>query len=429
MIGEIMLKKIVVCLLLLSSKIVIGNQKPILAKPSSINPIPLLIAFIGGDELASIATIIAQDCSFTGQCNTHIKKCISFPTEKIMKEWSVNFPLVILINEINNGKSIEWRLYNCLKAEFLIGKKYYKKTKEKRVWAHAITDQFWTHLTGQKPVFSSRIVYCKEIKNQERIIKKQICIADITGENEQILVDDSAINTAPRFNRDVNNPLVFFSQHTQKNLRLLVIDQQRRKRIVSDFDGINMLPAFNNKGDALVYCISHKNGACHLYYYSPGDFKCLIRNKGRNVSPTFGDNDLIYFCSDFETDMPSLYSYSLHKKNITKITQTGYCACPRFSPLMNKLVYSKIVNGTMQLMIYDINTAIHEQLTFDRGNKEEATWSPCGNYLLYSYELHNMKRLALYNCVTKSQKFITPAEQSCSFADWSLNYKIYPIFS
>lgn len=396
--------------------------------PLHTKPISLLIVPIGGPSLDSVAKIIGDDCEFTKQCVIQIRKYSSIPSHQIIKSWGDNYPLALFLTEQKNS-IIEWRLYNCLSGRMVIGKRYVQKTVVPSVWAHAISDQLWPHLTGQQPLFSSKIVYCKEIKTEKKGIKKQICIADITGKNEQVIVDSTSLNTAPRFNHDQKNPLIFFSQHTKKNLRLMIIDQDKNQHIASDFDGINMLPAFNSKGNALVYCASRGDGTCHLYYYKPGIFKCLTKNEGRNVSPSFADDSTIYFCSDFSTGNPQIFKYKLPYGTIEKITNDGYCSSPRFSIGSQKLVYSKMIQGTMQLMLFNPLTNDHEQLTTDIGNKEESAWSPCGNYIVYSFEHKNSKRLGIFNCKTRTQRFITRVQEQCSFPDWSPNYEQYPIFS
>ena len=37
----------------------------------------------------------------------------------------------------------------------------------------------------------------------------------------------------------------------------------------------------------------------------------------------------------------------------------------------------------MQLFLYDDRTKDHRQITFTKGSKDECSWSPCGNYIVY----------------------------------------------
>ena len=123
-----------------------------------------------------------------------------------------------------------------------------------------------------------------------------MCIADFDGSNPQIIVDIPTITIAPRWNNDPLRPLLFYSEHTNKNLRLMMVDMHKQRHIASNFDGINMLPAFSLDGKRVIYCASRGDGECHLYLYDKQNFKKLTHNKGNNVSPTLSaDGSIVYF--------------------------------------------------------------------------------------------------------------------------------------
>ena len=83
----------------------------------------------------------------------------------------------------------------------------------------------------------------------------------------------------------------------------------------------------------------------------------------------------------------------------------------------------------MQLFLYDTITKKHTQITGDAGNKEEPSWSPCGNYLLFSREKNSKSRLAILNVLTNERRFITPPNQHVSYPAWSGRYERVPHFS
>ncbi|GAH05844.1 unnamed protein product, partial [marine sediment metagenome] len=74
---------------------------------------------------------------------------------------------------------------------------------------------------------------------------KHIYVADYDGSNEQLLVSTPTVNVTPRWNNDPANPLIFYSEHTNENVRLMVADMKGRRRIVSNFDGLNMLSSYS----------------------------------------------------------------------------------------------------------------------------------------------------------------------------------------
>lgn len=238
------------------------------------------------------------------------------------------------------------------------------------------------------------------------------------------------VNVAPRWNNDNKSPMLFYSEYTNSNVRLVAMKMDKKRKVASNFDGVNMLPAFSQDGKQVAYCASHGNGNCQLYYYERGSFKKLTKNQGNNVSPTFsGDGKSIYFCSDFQTGKPQIYCYDIAHDNIERLTHGGYCASPAYCPVQNRLAYSKMVNGTMQLFMYDLENKEHAQLTFDSGNKEEASWSPCGNFLLFSYEQGEKCRIAMLNTITNKRQYLTSEKMVCSYPCWSPAYAEFPVVS
>ena len=146
-------------------------------------------------------------------------------------------------------------------------------------------------------------------------------------------VATSTVNVAPRWNKDFDNPLLFYSEHTNENVRLVVVDMEGRRKVVSNLDGINMLPAFSPDGKKVVFCASRGGGTCQLYYYEKGVFKKLTNNAGNNIAPTFSqDAKELFFCSDFETKGPQIYCYTFATEKLERITNGGYCVSPSCSP-------------------------------------------------------------------------------------------------
>jgi Tol biopolymer transport system component len=91
-----------------------------------------------------------------------------------------------------------------------------------------------------------------------------------------------------------------------------------------------------------------------------------------------------------------------------------------FSEKNNKIAYCKLVGNTMQIFTYDLSTKQHKQVTFNPGNKDECCWSPCGNYVTFSIDNGKSSRIAIFNCITNEQIFLTGENQRCSYPSWSL---------
>ncbi|MGB8367165.1 MAG: hypothetical protein WCD44_02295 [Candidatus Babeliales bacterium] len=412
--------------------LVLVAEERVFVTGNSQQKIPLLIGVVGKDrELNELAAIIKKDLCFSRQFSVDITIFKKKPAKKTVKKlFKQGYLLAIFINFDNSKNSvIEWRLYDTAQAMMVQGKKYTKQESYLGGWAHNITDMIWPVLTGQEGFFSSKIAYCKEILTKAGGVTKHICVADYDGSNEQVIVNSPTVNIAPRWNKDITNPLLFYSEHTNTNVRLMVVDTKKKSHIASNFDGINMLPTFSKDGKTVIYCASRGDGSCQLYQYEKNKLKRLTNNMGNNISPSFGDNEIIYFCSDFQTKKPQIYAYNLQKNEFQQLTEGGYCTSPDYCAKTGKLVYTKMVNGLMQLFIYDSKTKNHTQLTVDAGNKHECIWSPCGNYILFATDYAYKSRIAFLSLLTKERRFLTPADKSCDYPSWSLCFKVFPIFS
>jgi TolB protein len=381
--------------------------------------------------LRGIGEVIRRDLHFTRLFK--IKKLlVNIPKSKkdIIRWGKEGYQIVIFVsNDKYDNHTLDVQIYDTSLGVMVSSKKYKKKVGSFRDMAHEIANYLLGALVGQKGSFSTKIAYCKDVKRGKRTIK-HIYVADYDGSNAKPIVTTPTINLAPRWNRDLHNPLLFYTESTNINFRLMFADMSGLSGVASNFDGINMLPAFSYDGKRAAYCASRGNGNCKIYYYDGATCVCLTDNQGNNIAPTFSMNaDVIYFCSDFPTGKPQIYSYTLSTNKWEQITYGRSCFSPDYSFAQNKLVYTKIINGVTQIFIYDFVIKKHQQLTHDATVKEECCWSPCGNYILFSQENDGISRIANLNMLTGERTFITSSQESCSYPSWSPYYMSFPVVS
>ena len=85
----------------------------------------------------------------------------------------------------------------------------------------------------------------------------------------------------------LHRPFLFYSENTNANMRMMAVDMHKKKVIASNFDGLNMLPAFSPDGKAVVYCATRGSGNCQLYHWSHKTLKKLTHNTGNNFASGF----------------------------------------------------------------------------------------------------------------------------------------------
>lgn len=391
---------------------------------------PLLICWLAEhrSSIEPLMPVIKRDFMFSNQLEVQLKQVAAKPSSQDIRNlFTQGYSLVLFVTQ-GPHDSIEWRLFDTLKGTMIEGKRCIKRSDCAHGWAHQVADSVWPTVTGQGPFFTSKIAYCKQIDAGQGRRIKQVWIADYDGNNEQILVDVPTITVAPRWNYDMTRPLLFYSEYTNDNIRLMscTVDTAKKRSIASNFDGINMLPAFSREGKKVAYCASHGKGMCQLYYGENGNFRQITHNAGNNISPSlFDDGSALIFCSDFQTGKPQIYQYTVESELIERITDGGYCASPSYCGKRHQIAYGKVDHGVMQLYLYDVACKTHVRLTDDAGSKEEYSWSPCGNYILFSVEQAGKSRVAVLNLLTKERKYITPEGSHCSYPAWSPLYSTY----
>ncbi len=411
----------------MSFGLIYGNNSSVTLSVSSSGKQSLKLALLYvAPEKVTYIDELARDLSFSGQWTVDIYCLKQMPSVQYIKSLAARYPLAALIQE--EIDLVEWRLYDTFYARMTAGKKIRAK-RDRPGLSHHLAQSIWRQMSGKDGSFDTCIAYCKETVSDTKDAYKHIYLISPDGSYEKPLVDVATINIAPRWNVDSNRPLLFYSEYTPANIRLMVTTMDQKRSVASNFDGVTMVPAFSHDGKHVVFCASHGDGACNIYHVQRGELQKVTRNRGNNVSPTFGsDANTLFFCSDMQSAIPCLYRYNMATRNMQALVTSAYCASPCYSPSNNAVVYARRAQGTTQLFVYHCDTNTHEQLTFDSGNKEECSWSPCGNYVAYAVQKDGVSRIAVFNMVTRVAKLITPPNQQATYPCWSPLYRESPLW-
>ncbi len=388
----------------------------------------ILLALMGkeNDENRSISSLIKKAIEFKEQCAVSIISIDKpFNKQEVMQYQQQGIHYIIFIN-LNDRHSIQWHLCATDTGMVKKGQKIIKKNNGVRGIAYALADSMYEFLTNEPAFFSTKIAYARKIPVKNGTHYTHLYIADYDGSNAQPLVETATVNFAPRWNKDSERPLLFYSENTNTNTRMVAIDMHKKKIMASNFEGLNMLPAFCSDGSSVIYCATRGSGNCQLYHWANKSLKKITHNQGNNFSPVFGPGSLIFFSSDFETERPQIYSLNLMTNALERLTTDGYCVSPSYCAQKDLLAYSKMVQGVMQLFTYDRATKEHTQLTFDKAQKADCMWSACGNFLLCSVE-DKSNRIAYFNVATQKYHFLTPEKDNCLYPALSGIYSSYPM--
>lgn len=394
----------------------------------------IFLGYVGDDathELQEITNIIAADFQMTEQCVVKIQHFQNLQKKsEIQNLYQQNFYIAIFITQEKDGLS--WRLYDTQQAEMVAGKKYEKKGTVLRGWAHNLADQIWQEFMGSASCFSSKIAYCKQLwvkHNGRDKVYKHIYIVDADGKHVRPLIEVPTVCLAPRWSNQPNDPILFYSENTLSNVRLVMANMYGKRRTICSFDGLNMLPAFSDDHKNIVFCLS-KDGSTQLYHsfldaQHTRIFNRMTQNSADNFSPCYIDDRTVAFVSDYKSKYPGIYVIDMKSLRITPLATDGYCACPAYCKANNKLLYSKMIGRAMQIFTYDFSTKVHEQLTTGAESKEEGSWSPCGNFMIFAARSHGASRIARYNLLTGRMQYLTPVSENCTYPAWSPVHTVF----
>jgi len=410
----------------------------------------LMVCVGNSNELLKVAKLLKFDLEFTDQLDVEIKKHdTELDAEKMANLSKQGFSLCLSLkelaknesnkkddkkdsqknskkNNIKNNIEVAITLKDPSTSQVFFEKKVSWSDKTAIFDAHTMADQLLPVLTGEKGPMLSTLAYCEQLSSKHKII----CIADYACMKKRILVQNYTLNVAPCWHSKA--PILFFSQFTRRNSRLMSIDIASKKQsIVCSYDGLNMQPSFSQDGIQAVLCLSG-SGNSELYFYDQTVcnklkkriFTPLTHNKGSNVSPCLLPNGDVVFCSDFETGYPQIYYLDQKKKSTRVLTSgRGYCASPSYCINSHAIIYSRYVRGVFQLFSLDIQAKKprERQLTFSTGDKLDPVWSPCGKYAAFSYNCPDKKgqQIATLNCRSGKIKVLTTGKEPKSFPSWT----------
>lgn len=388
----------------------------------------LFVLIAPNDQLREIAALLKQDLEFTKQLSLKIierpKPMSASELQKMAEQYT--FVLFLTGNGAADSFNLEWRLYDTDQAMMIDGKRSSYQQGTLQEWIDHVADQLWQALMGSAGFFSTKIAYCKQVEKKSGRCTK-ICTrnaADFKGVTERVLVDNSKIHIALRWNRDVQHPLLLYSECTPRNVRLCVVTAQGQRRTVCNFDGINMQASYAPDEKFVVVCLV-RNGNSDLYKFHfdeqqhKGIYEQLNPGDGSYFDPWWADNNRIYFSSDVLHDHePSIGYLDPDSKNVTWITTQGFCTTPVYCGKNKLLAYLKKIDGLMQIMLYDERTNKHTQLTKDNSSKSTCSWSGCGNYLVVAVEDEKGRRIALCNAQSGHLYSLTGNDQICYHPAW-----------
>ena len=362
-----------------------------------VEPIPIAIAnFTGRDEKSSkiglqISTIISNNLVGSGQFkDTDSAAFIAPPSNPAVipnfTDWT---PLGIQglitgsVKSINdNEMEVEFRLWDVVAEEILIGLKLSGTPKAWRKISHMISDEIYERFTGDSGYFNTRIVYVSESGPQDNR-KKRLAIMDSDGENHEFLTDGSFLVLTPRFSPTLQEITYLAYFKNEPRVYIFNLDTGQHE-LLGEFPGMTFAPRFSPSGEKIIMSLAEK-GITDIYTMdlNTQEVKRLTNSPSIDTSPSFSpDGKRIIFNSD-RGGSQQLYIMDSNGRNVKRISfGKGRYATPVWAPKGDLIAFTKMLKNKFYIGVISPDGS-GERLLAEGYLVEGPTWAPNGRVLMY----------------------------------------------
>lgn len=358
--------------------------------------------------------------------------------------------------EISGGKLfVEAFLYDVPGQKKIFGKKYQIISSQYYRLVHAISEDVLEELTGEKGLFTSRILMSCWKFPYKSAPAKEIYVVDPDGRNLTQLTFDNTLSTTPTWMRDGKG--ITYTQYdwvVRKGLRtrgavLKKHDLTNGKRqVISSKEGMNSGAAWNPTNGQGVATLSF-TGRPELYLISKdgGEPEPLSRNiqwkrllgdgfQSNQVSLLFDvesswapDGKRLVF-SSARTGHPMIYVLDVASKIANQLTFAGqYNASPSWSPRGDKILFAAQRTGEGNFDVYMIDPdgnnlsrmTAGESTRRRRINSENPSWAPTGRHFAFANNEEGHYSVYVMTVDSTHKTKISPPDKECFTPSWGPN--------
>jgi len=277
---------------------------------------------------------------------------------------------------------VEFRLWDVLAAQQLVGFSYATPPANWRRIAHIISDEIYKRITGEEGYFDTRIVYVAESGPAQRRVKR-LALMDQDGANHRYLTDGSYLVLTPRFSprEQVITYLSYFRDRPRVYLYNVDTGQQE---VLGDFPGMTFAPRFSPDGNAVIFSQA-QDGNTDIYVMDLRSraVRRLTDHPAIDTSPTYSpDGTYITFNSD-RGGAQQIYTMRADGGDVKRISfGDGRYATPVWSPRGDLIAFTKMQRGRFSIGIMRVDGS-GERILSESFLDEAPTWSPNGRVLMF----------------------------------------------
>ncbi|HEX5419261.1 MAG TPA: Tol-Pal system beta propeller repeat protein TolB [Gammaproteobacteria bacterium] len=314
------------------------------------------------------------------------------PTDVNFADWRATKVDVLVIGTLTqtgpDAYTIEFQLFDVLRARQLLG---FRLTSDKaglRATAHKIADMVFEKLTGIPGVFSTRIAYISQESDASGAMHYRLIVADADGANAAVVVNSMDPLMSPAWSPDGRRIAYVSFEGSRPAIYVQTLRTGNRER-VSARPGVNGAPAFSPDGRMLALTLSDVQGNLDIFTLDLASQKYtrLTDSPAIDTEPSWSpDGKSIYFTSG-RAGGPQIYRMASQPGSgqPQRITFEGsYNARPRVAPDGKHVAFvHRNDQGQDRIALADPATGLTQVLSDGRLD-EDPDFAPNGAMLIYA---------------------------------------------
>ncbi|MBX9835337.1 MAG: Tol-Pal system beta propeller repeat protein TolB, partial [Burkholderiaceae bacterium] len=358
--------------------------------------LPIALAPFRGEAQSpqKISSIVQADLERSGQfravnASNVVLDESSRPDVSQWKQKGADSLLTGSIVRLADGRfDVRFRLWDVVRGEDFGGQSYIITQGDLRLVAHRIADYVYEKLTGERGVFSTRIVYVTKAGS-----RYSLWVADADGENAQAALSSPEPIISPAWS-PTGGQIAYVSFESRKPVVYVHDVASGRRRLIANFRGSNSAPAWAPDGQSLALTLS-RDGNSQLYTISAngGEAKRLMQSAGIDTEPVYSaDGRNIYFVSD-RGGAPQIYKVTSTGGQAERITFSGnYNISPALSADGRWMAYISRVSGAFKLHVMDLASGTANAVT-DTAADESPSFAPNSRLIVYATQQQGREAL------------------------------------